>query len=112
MRTTGTSPCHPGCSFDLDCPEHHHFFGDLLRRGQPASIVGLPQVLGPGGSLRRVRAAAEPQKPVRSHWDMLRERRSVADFEEILAERLALLRAGTIGPDVHKWITPRKGKAA
>jgi hypothetical protein len=30
--------------------------------------------------------------PIRAHRDMLRERRSVAELEEILAERLALLR--------------------
>jgi rubredoxin len=39
-------------------------------------------------------------KPPRSHWDMLRERRSIADLEQVLAERLALIRAerGTGGP--------------
>jgi rubredoxin len=31
-------------------------------------------------------------KPPRSHWDMLRERRSIADLEQVLAERLALIR--------------------
>jgi hypothetical protein len=31
-------------------------------------------------------------KPPRSHWDMLMERRSVADLEEVLAERLAVIR--------------------
>src|SRR5262249_58631150 len=33
-------------------------------------------------------------KPPRSHWDMLRERRSIADLEQVLAERLALVRGG------------------
>lgn len=41
--------------------------------------------------------AAQPEpeavKPARTHWDMLRERRSVAELEELLGERLALLRA-------------------
>ena len=31
-------------------------------------------------------------KAPRSHWDMLMERRSVADLEEVLAERLAVIR--------------------
>jgi rubredoxin len=35
-------------------------------------------------------------KPPRTHWDMLLERRSVADLEEVLAERLQVLRAGGI----------------
>ncbi|NHC14332.1 RNA polymerase-binding protein RbpA [Motilibacter deserti] len=32
-------------------------------------------------------------KPPRTHWDMLMERRTVAELEELLAERLELLRA-------------------
>ena len=38
------------------------------------------------------------EKPVRSHWDMLLERRSIPDLEALLAERLDLLRRGKIGP--------------
>jgi hypothetical protein len=36
----------------------------------------------------------EPKKakPPRTHWDMLMERRTTADLEEVLAERLAVLR--------------------
>ena len=30
-------------------------------------------------------------KPARTHWDMLLERRSIAELEEVLAERLAVL---------------------
>jgi rubredoxin len=30
----------------------------------------------------------------RTHWDMLLERRSIAELEELLAERLELLRSG------------------
>ncbi|GAA1186079.1 MULTISPECIES: RNA polymerase-binding protein RbpA [Nesterenkonia] len=33
-----------------------------------------------------------PEKPVRTHWDMLLERRSVEELEEILTERLKQLR--------------------
>jgi rubredoxin len=36
----------------------------------------------------------KPGKPSRTHWDMLLERRSVADLEEVLAERLEVLRTG------------------
>jgi hypothetical protein len=38
-------------------------------------------------------AAAEPKvgKKVRSHWDMLLERRSLDDLEDVLTERLAEL---------------------
>jgi cell division septation protein DedD len=39
----------------------------------------------------------KPGKPARTHWDMLLERRTVADLEEVLAERLEVLRTGGIG---------------
>jgi hypothetical protein len=35
----------------------------------------------------------KPEKHVRTHWDMLLERRTIADLEELLQERLELLRA-------------------
>ncbi|WP_462417532.1 RNA polymerase-binding protein RbpA [Kytococcus sp. Marseille-QA3725] len=34
----------------------------------------------------------KPTKPVRTHWDMLLERRSVPELEELLEERLQHLR--------------------
>ncbi len=39
-----------------------------------------------------------PQRHVRTHWDMLRERRSLAELEDLLTERLSLLQA----PDERK----------
>ncbi|MFE2626033.1 RNA polymerase-binding protein RbpA, partial [Streptomyces caelestis] len=33
-------------------------------------------------------------KPARTHWDMLMERRTREELEEVLAERLAVLRSG------------------
>lgn len=41
---------------------------------------------------------AKAEKPARTHWDMLLERRSIPELEDILAERLQLLRSGEIGP--------------
>jgi hypothetical protein len=47
------------------------------------------------GSISRLVDGAEPEtkkvKPARTHWDMLLERRSVADLEVLLSERLELL---------------------
>ena len=34
------------------------------------------------------------QKPQRTHWDMLTERRSIPELEELLAERLEEIRKG------------------
>ena len=45
-------------------------------------------------ALRRnsARPEAAPVKPARTHWDMLRERRSLEDLELLLAERLDIIR--------------------
>lgn len=39
----------------------------------------------------------KPTKPARTHWDMLLERRSVSELDDLLQERLGLLRSGQIG---------------
>src|SRR6266545_3113014 len=49
------------------------------------------------GSIARLIDGSEPEqkkaKPPRTHWDMLLERRSIAELEDILAERLEEVRA-------------------
>lgn len=42
-----------------------------------------------------VKPDPKPTKPVRTHWDMLLERRSIAELEDLLEERLALLDTDT-----------------
>jgi hypothetical protein len=50
------------------------------------------------GALALLRDGDRPelpeQKAQRTHWDMLLERRTIAELEELLEERLELLRAG------------------
>ncbi len=47
------------------------------------------------GAAALLRDGAPPElkkgKPARTHWDMLLERRTAAELEEVLAERLAVL---------------------
>ena len=50
-------------------------------------------------------------KPARTHWDMLLERRSEKELEDILTERLELLRGGEIGPAHLHRSGPRKRRA-
>ncbi len=52
------------------------------------------------------------EKPARTHWDMLLERRSEKELEEILKERLELLRGGEIGPAHLHRANRKKGKAS
>lgn len=54
------------------------------------------------------RAVADT-KPVRTHWDMLRERRSIEELEVLLAERLSLLRSGAVGPNAYEVIARKRG---
>ena len=52
-----------------------------------------------------VEVEAKAVKPVRTHWDMLLERRSIPELEELLEERLTLLRES-------RGIKPGKKKSA
>jgi hypothetical protein len=47
---------------------------------------GGPAVLRDG-----VEPERKPEKPTRTHWDMLLERRSMGELEDVLAERLEVL---------------------
>jgi RNA polymerase-binding protein len=55
--------------------------------------------------------APKKVKPPRSHWDMLMERRSMADLEEVLAERLAVIR-GQRAPEAAPEPRTRHRKSA
>ena len=44
---------------------------------------------------------AKPAKPQRTHWDMLLERRSMAELDQVLAEQLAAYREGRLRPEGH-----------
>lgn len=54
---------------------------DSSYDGQPARLIGGEE------------PPAKKVKPPRTHWDMLMERRTIADLEEVLAERLEVLRS-------------------
>ena len=53
---------------------------------------------------------ASDEKAARTHWDMLLERRSEKELEDILKERLELLRGGEIGPAHLHRASARKKK--
>ena len=42
------------------------------------------------------RPEPKPTRPARTHWDMLLERRTIPELEELLNERLDLLRSGQL----------------
>jgi hypothetical protein len=74
-----------------DCPEGHETTVPFAAEADipyawECRICGAAAILRDGEQ-------PEPKKtkPVRTHWDMLLERRSPAELEEVLAERLAVL---------------------
>jgi rubredoxin len=82
----------PRRAVKYDCPNGHHFGVPFSSEAEvPATwecrSCGATATIAEG-------ARPEPKKarPARTHWDMLLERRSVAELEDVLAERLALLR--------------------
>ncbi len=92
-----------------DCPRGHHF--DV-----PFSVeADIPAVWECGCGAEALRAdGARPEekkaKPARTHWDMLLERRSIAELEELLTERLELLRADR--PPLEPAEGPQRRKTA
>ena len=76
-----------------DCPQGH---ATTLPFAEEAEIpydwqcatCGLPATLRHG-----IEPERKAEKPARTHWDMLIERRSTSELEEVLAERLEILRS-------------------
>jgi hypothetical protein len=82
-----------------DCTEGHSF---TMPFSVEAEIPFLWECRTCGATAQRFEAErppSKPVKPVRTHWDMLLERRSLPELEELLEERLELLRANG-GPGV------------
>ncbi len=81
-----------------DCPSGHDFEIPMSAEAEIPFTWECPRC----GAASRQRDGSEPDmkadKPARTHWDMLLERRSLPELEDILSERLELLRAGEIGP--------------
>jgi hypothetical protein len=74
-----------------DCPNGHATEVPFAAEADiPSSwecrVCGAPALLRNGAP-----AEEKKGKPARTHWDMLLERRSTAELEEVLAERLAVL---------------------
>jgi rubredoxin len=84
----------PRQAVTFDCPEGHQFSVPFAAE---AELPPTWECRVCGATALRVDAQRpEPKKtkPPRTHWDMLLERRSPADLEAILAERLEELRGG------------------
>jgi len=74
-----------------DCPQGHV---SAVPMAVDAEVPGSWECRCGAMAVRRNHAAPDlgPVKPARTHWDMLRERRSIAELEVLLAERLTVIR--------------------
>jgi len=76
----------------FDCPKGHHFSVPFAAEAEIPAVWEC-RVCGVIAHTSAVDLPAQKKaKPPRSHWDMLMERRTIADLEEVLAERLAVIR--------------------
>ena len=88
------------------CTHGHEFEITMSVEADVPAIWECPRCGAEGLSTSGIERVEKAEKPVRTHWDMLLERRSVKELEDILTERLELLRGGEIGPaHLHR---PRK----
>lgn len=78
-----------------DCPDGRVI---VIPFAAEAEVPAVWEAPGGGEALLRDAVRPEPKvvKPQRTHWDMLLERRSLAELEDLLSERLELLRSGQL----------------
>ena len=81
-----------------DCPQGHEFEITMSVEADVPAVWECPRCGAEALSRSGIVPEEKAEKPVRTHWDMLLERRSVGELEDILNERLELLRGGEIGP--------------
>jgi rubredoxin len=97
----------PRQSVTYDCSQSHRF---TMPFSIEADIPSVWECRVCGAEALRVdgdRPEPKRGRPARTHWDMLLERRSIAELEELLNERLALLRSGPSAP-----LAPARRKSA
>ena len=81
-----------------DCPQGHLFEITMSVEADIPANWECPRCGAVSLSTDGILPEEKAEKPARTHWDMLLERRSIKELEDILTERLELLRGGEIGP--------------
>lgn len=99
----------PRTQISYECSQGHDFTLVFAHDAEIPTLWECPRCGAEG--MRQDGGVVEDKnvKPARTHWDMLRERRSIPELEDILTERLELLRSGEIGP-VHLHRPRRSAK--
>ena len=99
------------------CPQGHEFEITMSMEADVPAVWECPRCGAEARSIDGVEPELKNEKPARTHWDMLLERRSISELEDILSERLELLREGEIGPaHLHRAnrhrVAEKKGRAS
>ncbi len=74
------------------CPNEHEFAITFSAEADVPTEWECPRCGAVSKRADGVTSEPKEEKHVRTHWDMLRERRSIPELEDILAERLRELR--------------------
>lgn len=77
----------------FDCPRGHTTSVPFSTEAEEIPVLWQCRCGAEALQRSATRPEDAPARPARTHWDMLMERRSIGDLEELLDERLALLRA-------------------
>ena len=93
------------------CPRGHAFEITMSVEAEVPATWECPRCGAEALSVAGIQPEEKTEKPVRTHWDMLLERRSISELEDILTERLELLRGGEIGPAHLHRANAKKRKA-
>ena len=78
------------------CVNGHEFEVTMSVEAEVPAVWECPRCGAEALSTSGIRPEEKAEKPARTHWDMLLERRSVDDLEVLLEERLTKLRNGTL----------------
>lgn len=82
----------PRTELEFACPQGHSFIKVFAEEAELPTSWECPRCGQVSQRTDGVPMEVKAEKPVRTHWDMLRERRSIPELEDLLAERLDLLR--------------------
>ena len=90
-----------------DCPNGHEISVVFATEADIPAVWECPKCGAESLLVDGQEPDRKPTKPARTHWDMLLERRSVEELEDLLSERLTMLRAGSLsGGDLSTHVSP------
>lgn len=76
----------------FDCPRGHSTTVPFSTEAEDIPVLWQCRCGAEALQRAATRPEEAPARPVRTHWDMLMERRTIKDLEVLLEERIALLR--------------------